>query len=271
MRARSQFHTELLLCPSAIAARRFVHSASEKLRIVERKVPAIFTPCSSTRRLPRSFRPARVALTSVSVALARHRCRSGLHLARAQRAVPGGVFGHPGKIAERSRYPRQDVDLTSGVSWARALNSAGGLSRGTGPERAAPCRRAATEMPRMACAGRPGALSLAVQAAQGGVGPERTASYDGKLRPRKLAAQALPDVPHDDRNVTHQVAELVDPVEEHHDAILVQPAQNAEQGVIGGRQGLLWCEHHDVDMRALERPPGDLVAPDKDRWPPACR
>src|SRR6185369_3425918 len=77
---------------------------------------------------------------------------------------------------------------------------------------------------------------------------------------RKLAAQALPDMPHNDWDVTHKVAELVDPVEEHHDAILVQPAQNAEQGDIGGRQGLLWCEHHDVDMRTLERAPGDLVA-----------
>src|SRR5262245_48722387 len=98
-----------------------------------------------------------------------------------------------------------------------------------------------TEMLRIGlCFGGPGVLSLAVQAAQGSVGPGRAASYDGKLRPRKLAAQPLPDMPRDDRNVAHQVAELVDSVEEHHDAILVQPAQNAEQGDIGGRQGLLW-------------------------------
>src|SRR5215470_17186899 len=80
---------------------------------------------------------------------------------------------------------------------------------------------------------------LAAQAAQGEVAPERAAGHDRKLRSRELAAQTLPDVPHDDRNVTDQVAELVDPVEEDHDANLVQPAQNAEQGDVGGRKGLL--------------------------------
>src|SRR4051794_12856669 len=108
--------------------------------------------------------------------------------------------------------------------------------------------------------GGPRALGLAIHATQGNVGPECAAGHDRKLRPWELAAQTLPDMPHDDRNVTDQVAELVDPVEEHRDAILVQSAQYAEQGDIGGRQGLLWCKYHDVDMRALERAPGDLVA-----------
>ncbi len=108
--------------------------------------------------------------------------------------------------------------------------------------------------------GGPRTLGLAIQAAQGEVGPERAAGHDRKLRTRKLTTQTLSDMSHDNRDVTDEVTDLVDPVEEHHDAILAQPAQNAEQGDIGGRQGLLRCEHNDVDMRALERAPGDLVA-----------
>src|SRR5262245_43731343 len=121
------------------------------------------------------------------------------------------------------------------------------------------CRGLLREMMRIGLRfGGPRPLDLALHTAQSEVGPECAAGDDAKFRPRKLAAQAFPDMPCDDRNVTDQVAELVDPVEEYHDAILVEPAQNAEQGDIGGRQGLLRCEHQDVNMRALERAPGDL-------------
>src|SRR5262249_12349428 len=103
-------------------------------------------------------------------------------------------------------------------------------------------------------------LDIGIRAAQGCVGPEGAAGYDGKIRLWKLAAQTLTDMLHDRRHVTGDVAELVDAIEKYHDAVLVQSPQDAEQGDIGGRQRLLWSQHHDVEMGALQGTPSELVA-----------
>src|SRR5262249_54827339 len=151
--------------------------------------------------------------------------------------VPGSILANAGEVAERSRYARHDAaDMTIRRQVGQRIKQCGqagaheqaldALLLVVGAEtcrgvalRGAPLR----EMPRIGLRlGGPPALELVVElivlAAQGEVAPIGAAGYDRELRSRELAAQTFPDMPYDDRNVTDQVAELVDPVEEHHDA-----------------------------------------------------
>ena len=56
----------------------------------------------------------------------------------------------------------------------------------------------------------------------------------GNLRRRELPPQAVLHMLDDGRNVARDVAELVDAIDEDGDALLVEPAQNAQQGNVGG-------------------------------------
>ena len=107
------------------------------------------------------------------------------------------------------------------------------------------------------------AVGLRAAAADGDLRPHRAAGHDGNLGARELAAQAVLDVLHDRRNLARQIAKLVDTVDEDADALLVEPAQDAQQRHVGGRERLPRGENDDVDIGVLQGATGDLVAHQK--------